>query len=62
MIPFDRLDQPEILLRIDMSYYLSESRRILKTIYDKEYMEKHRLYFDLCQYIKRDQLQKNLIQ
>ena len=41
MIPFERLDQQEILQNIDLTYYLSESRRILKNLYDNKYKEKH---------------------
>lgn len=62
MIPFERLDQQDILQSIDLTYYLSECRRILKLIYDKEFKGKHRLYNDLRQYLQKDQLQKNLIQ
>lgn len=46
MIPFERLDQQDILQNIDLTYYLTECRRILKTIYDKEFM-KHKLYNEL---------------
>lgn len=54
MIPFERLDDQQILQSIDLTYYLTESRRILKTIYDKEYKEKHRDYYDLRQYLQRN--------
>lgn len=56
MIPFDRLDQQEILQNIDLTYYLHQSRSILKTIYDKEYKEKHKFYKELRQYLQKDQL------
>ena len=62
MIPFERLDQQEILQGVDLTYYLAECRRILKLIYDREYKDKHSLYYDLRQYLQNDQLQKNLIQ
>lgn len=54
MIPFDRLDQQEILQNIDLTYYLHQSRSILKTIYDKEYKEKHKIYKELRQYLQKD--------
>ena len=54
MIPFDRLDNPKILESIDLTYYLRECRRILKTIHDKEYVDKHKIYQELRQYIQRD--------
>ena len=61
MIPFDRLDNQDILQSIDLTYYLSECRRILKLIYDKEFKGKHPQYNELRQYLQKDQLQKNLI-
>lgn len=62
MIPFERLDQSDILQSIDLTYYLSECRRVLKLIYDREFKGKHRLYNDLRQYLQKDQLQRHLIQ
>ena len=55
MIPFERLDQQDILQSIDLTYYLSECRRILKMIYDNSNLKNCvlsvLLIFSLCHHL-----------
>lgn len=62
MIPFERLDNVEILQSLDFTYYLAECRRVLKYIYNKEFKNENNTdYTELRNYLQHSHLQKKLI-
>lgn len=61
MIPFDKLYNPENLQNIDLTYFLTKSREILKHIYDTRF-KLHNDFKDLKDQLTQNEYQQQVLQ
>lgn len=61
LIPFDKLYNPENLQNIDLTYFLTKSREILKHIYDTRF-KLHNDFKDLKDQLTQNEYQQQVLQ
>ena len=55
IVPDNRLDEPNALKNIDLTYYQAKCREILKKLYDNQF-KNHKLYQDLRNTLLKNEL------